>query len=329
MRTVFEQKVGRADVALGSSSRIMGLTRVLGGILFFALRHSPIQVLGAWSRLDVWNVTRRAVIAGVLLSGLAVATPSFVFGAQSVTFAWNPVTNANLAGYNIYYGSVSHSYTNVISVGNVTNATISGLVAGGTYYFAATTLSTSGLESGLSDEVSYTVPNTVPMIQVTPGSMAYGRVLVGTSATNSFTVQNVGSGTLSGTASVGAPFSVVSGGSYSLGAGQTQAVMVAFSPVVASNYSQSVTLTGGGGTNATVSGSVSTALADVQLQVTPAKQFILTVAGQTGHTYDIQATQDFKTWTVIGTVTMGVSGSLDFTDTNAANFSNRFYRIRE
>jgi hypothetical protein len=116
------------------------------------------------SRLDVWNVTRRAVIAGVLLSGLAVATPSFVFGAQSVTFAWNPVTNANLAGYNIYYGSVSHSYTNVISVGNVTNATISGLVAGGTYYFAATTLSTSGLESGLSDEVSYTVPDAVPMI---------------------------------------------------------------------------------------------------------------------------------------------------------------------
>ena len=105
--------------------------------------------------------------------------------------------------------------------------------------------------------------------------------------------------------------------------------MVVFSPVVVSNYSQTVTLTGGGGTNAIVSGSVATALAKVQFQITPAKQFILTIAGQNGHMYDIQATQDFITWTVIGTVTMGASGTLDFTDTNAASFSKRFYRIRE
>ncbi len=173
------------------------------------------------------------------------------------------------------------------------------------------------------------ITNTTPVIQVTPGSMTYGTVLTGTSETNSIMVKNAGSGMLTGTASVAAPFSVVSGGSYSLGAGQTQAVTVVFSPTVASNYSQTVTLTGGGGTNAIVSGSVSTTLAKVQLQVTPVKQFVLTVAGQTGHVYDIQATQDFITWTVIGAVTMGTSGSLNFTDTNAASFSRRFYRIRE
>ena len=60
------------------------------------------------------------------------------------------------------------------------------------------------------------------------------------SKTNSFTVKNNGTGTLSGNASVGSPFSIVSGGSYSLGAGQTQTVMVVFSPLVASNYNQSV-----------------------------------------------------------------------------------------
>jgi hypothetical protein len=69
-------------------------------------------------------------------------------------------------------------------------------------------------------------------------------------------------------------------------------------------------------------------LPGVQLRVTPTRQFILTVNGLIGHTYDIQATQDFKTWTVIGTVTVGASGSLDFTDTNAASFSRRFYRTR-
>ena len=170
---------------------------------------------------------------------------------------------------------------------------------------------------------------TAPVILVTPGNTSYGTVLAGTSVTNGFTVKNIGVGTLSGTASVGVPFSIASGGNYSLGAGQTQAVMVVFSPVVASNYSQTITLTGGGGTNAIVSGTVATALAKVQFRITPAKQFILTIAGQNGHMYDIQATQDFITWTVIGTVTMGVSGTLDFTDTNAASFSKRFYRIRE
>ena len=67
----------------------------------------------------------------------------------------------------------------------------------------------------------------------------------------------------------------------------------------------------------------------VQIRTAPAGQFILTMSGVTGQTFDIQATQDFKTWTVIGTETLDSIGSLDFMDTNAANFSQRFYRIQE
>jgi len=69
-------------------------------------------------------------------------------------------------------------------------------------------------------------------------------------------------------------------------------------------------------------------LPGVQLNITPTRQFILTVNGPVGQTYNVQATQDFKTWTTIGTVTVGASGSLNFTDTNAASFSRRFYRTR-
>jgi hypothetical protein len=228
-----------------------------------------------------------------------------VFGAQSVTFAWDPVTNADLAGYNVYYGSASHTYTNITSVGNVTNATISGLMEGATYYFAATALNTSGLESTFSDEVPYTVPNTVPILQVTPGSIAYGTLLVGTSKTNSFTVQNIGTGTLSGTASVaGAPFSIVSGGSYNLGAGQTQAVVVAFSPTVANNYNQSVTFTGGNGTNTTVTGSATNAPAPTPvLQVTP---------GSIGYGTLLVGTSKTNSFTVqnIGTGTLSGTASV-------------------
>jgi hypothetical protein len=53
------------------------------------------------------------------------------------------------------------------------------------------------------------------------------------------------------------------------------------------------------------------------------------VKGLIGHMYDVEATEDLTTWTVIGTVTLGVSGSLGFTDTNAASFPRRFYRTQQ
>jgi hypothetical protein len=75
--------------------------------------------------------------------------------------------------------------------------------------------------------------------------------------------------------------------------------------------------------------SYTTGVPTVRARTASAGQFVLTVSGLIGQTYDIEATQDFTTWTVIGTVTLEASGSVDFTDTNAASFSQRFYRTRE
>jgi len=77
-----------------------------------------------------------------------------------------------------------------------------------------------------------------------------------------------------------------------------------------------------------VSYTVPTPASGLQLGVNASKQFVLTMTGPVGHTFDIQATKDFKTWTIIGTVTVGANGSFTFTDTNAASFSKRFYRTR-
>ena len=66
----------------------------------------------------------------------------------------------------------------------------------------------------------------------------------------------------------------------------------------------------------------------VQLRAAPNHQFALTLAGLIAHSYDIEATQDFQTWSVIGNVTTGAAGSMSFTDTNAALFSRRFYRTK-
>lgn len=67
----------------------------------------------------------------------------------------------------------------------------------------------------------------------------------------------------------------------------------------------------------------------VQIGVTANRQAVLTVQGLTSHNYEIQATQDFKTWTVIGAATTGAGGWVNFTDTNAASFPQRFYRVRD
>jgi hypothetical protein len=55
----------------------------------------------------------------------------------------------------------------------------------------------------------------------------------------------------------------------------------------------------------------------------------LTLKGLIGHTYEIQATQDLQSWTVIGTVTLGALGSGSFTDVNAGQFSKQFYRTHD
>src|SRR5439155_1176303 len=83
-----------------------------------------------------------------------------------------------------------------------------------------------------------------PTINVTPSSRSFGGVRVGGSEDLTFTVQNTGGGVVSGTATAGAPFLVVSGGSYSLSAGQSQRVTVRFSPSSAGTFSSNVTFSG-------------------------------------------------------------------------------------
>src|SRR5262249_24497732 len=89
---------------------------------------------------------------------------------------------------------------------------------------------------------------------VTPSTQNCGTIPVGTSADVSFVVQNNGSASLTGTASVAAPFNIVSGGAYTLGPGANQSVTGRYSPSVIGTDWQTVTFTGGNGATATVTG---------------------------------------------------------------------------
>ncbi|MDQ7054154.1 MAG: Ig-like domain-containing protein [candidate division KSB1 bacterium] len=71
--------------------------------------------------------------------------------------SWDPNTEADLAGYKIYYGTHSGQYDQVIDVGNVTQYRIGSLQPGKTYYFVVTAYDTARNESSPSKEVSATL----------------------------------------------------------------------------------------------------------------------------------------------------------------------------
>ncbi len=101
----------------------------------------------------------------VATSTNSASTPLPAGSTQSVTLAWNPSTSSDISGYNLYYGVASHVYTNVLSCGNVSKATISGLRNGATYYFAAKARNAAGVESDFSNEATYVVPIPAPMLE--------------------------------------------------------------------------------------------------------------------------------------------------------------------
>ena len=98
--------------------------------------------------------------------------------AADVTIAWDANTESDLAGYIFFYGTSSGSYSNSIDVGNNTEYTLTGLIEGTTYYFAAKAYDTSNNESDYSQELVYTVPtaNSAPNTPAKPTGPASGFV---------------------------------------------------------------------------------------------------------------------------------------------------------
>jgi len=151
-----------------------------------------------------------------------------------------------------------------------------------------------------------------PIININPSWQDYGGVAVGATADRSFTVRNFGGGTLVGTASVAAPFSVVSGGSYSIPAGQTTTVVVRFAPTQAGSYNEIVIFTGGGGVTAPVSGSASSS----SIAVTPASRDFGSVP------INQNTTQTFTVSNTGGTTLTGVATvTAPFSIASGANYT--------
>lgn len=93
-------------------------------------------------RIAWWTLTL------VLLAALPAS-------AGTVSVAWDPVADADVAGYRVYYGTSAGNYTQNVDVGNVTSTTLSGLTDCQVWYVGVKAYDTAGnLSTSYSNEVS-------------------------------------------------------------------------------------------------------------------------------------------------------------------------------
>ena len=132
---------------------------------------------------------RRVGIAALVLSAIQAATGQ----SAPVTLVWDANFERDVAGYRLYYGTVPHTYTERIDVGNVVTATVSNLPGGVVYFFAVTAYNRIGVESLFSNAVTYTasaptpspvptptaIPSATPFIIVSPPGVNFTAVAGG------------------------------------------------------------------------------------------------------------------------------------------------------
>jgi hypothetical protein len=98
----------------------------------------------------------------LLVPLLAVCLTAYAGTAQqTVSLSWNPDADSSTAGYILYSGLASGNYSSRTNVGMITSATIGGLTAGMTNYFAVTAYNSAGVEGPASGVISYLVPGAI------------------------------------------------------------------------------------------------------------------------------------------------------------------------
>jgi hypothetical protein len=101
---------------------------------------------------------QRAWLATSVFIGSLVTFGATRADAGSLTLAWDPNSESDLAGYILWYGTQPGTYTASVDVGNQTSYRVANLNDGATYYFAVQAYDGRGMASTRSSEVSATVP---------------------------------------------------------------------------------------------------------------------------------------------------------------------------
>src|SRR5438093_1302442 len=200
---------------------------------------------------------RRWLAAGLASAALILAAEQARAGVLDASWT-APTTNTDgspltdLASYKVYYEPATGpcpggAFFQVISPttspapGTAVSFRLKGLTSGSLYFVSVTAVDLSGSESACSPTASATAQVDY---SVTPtGTLSFGNVNIGSFIDQTLTVQNTRGGTVSGTVTTSAPFSIVSGSPFSLGgAGATQTVTVRFTPVLGATATTNLTV---------------------------------------------------------------------------------------
>jgi hypothetical protein len=109
--------------------------------------------------------TGRYFYLGILSLGFVLLSQAAQ--AAAVKLAWDANPESDISGYLLSYGTSPGSSTATLATGKVTNATVSGLEEGKTYYFTLKAVNASGLQSDPSAEISHRVPTSASSPSVT------------------------------------------------------------------------------------------------------------------------------------------------------------------
>jgi hypothetical protein len=104
--------------------------------------------------------------------------------------------------------------------------------------------------------VTYSASIPGPLIQLTPTSLDFGYIKRGSFKDLTLEVKNIGTGTLTGSATTVAPFSINSAESYSLGPNQIQVITIRYLPTSWDTHTGTVIFSGGYGATIQVTGKI-------------------------------------------------------------------------
>ena len=243
----------------------------------------------------------RRPIGVVLIAALcSLCAVRALAALPSVSLAWDPSPANNIAGYRLYLGLASQNYATMLDVGTSTNATLSNLTPGTTYFFAVTAYDTNLLESPFSGEISYQVP------------MVSNQPTLKLSLTPSGQIQ------ISGTGRVGYMYSVLwspdlkkwtSVATVVTDASGSFSFLDTFRPGVGGNYYRAVQLD----------------QPQLKLRPGPSGQIQISGTGRVGYTYSVLWSPDLKKWTQVATVVTDASGLFSFLDTFRPGVGGNYY----
>jgi hypothetical protein len=121
-------------------------------------------------------VNRRCQALALAFVSALVALPAVVNAAgepaPSVSLAWNPNPEPDVAGYKVHFGTQSGVYSDVIDVRGATSIALPQMLMGSTYYLAVSAYNAAGQEGPRSSEFSVTAA--VPSSPALSTTFAFG-----------------------------------------------------------------------------------------------------------------------------------------------------------